>query len=104
MFFNRPDIDAWEVRKGMSDMHGMDLVPDPKTIIAALRACRRINDYALAVRHLEAIKFKCGDNVGSIYPYILQEINPTLAELGIETPEQMGYGKPEFVVKSVYES
>merc|ERR1711890_203846 len=26
-----------------------------------------------------------------IYPYILQEIQPTLTELGISTPEEMGY-------------
>ena len=37
-------------------MQGHDLVPEPKIIIAALRACRRVNDYALAVRLLEAIK------------------------------------------------
>lgn len=55
-FFNRPDIDGWEVRKAMNDLHADDLVPEPKIIIAALKACRRINDYALAVRYLEAVK------------------------------------------------
>lgn len=34
----------------------MDLIPDPKIINAAMHACRRLNDYALAVRFLEAIK------------------------------------------------
>lgn len=49
-FFNRTDIDHWEARKAMNDLCGMDLVPDPKIIIAAMKACRRLNDYALAVR------------------------------------------------------
>lgn len=37
-------------------MHGMDMVPNPQICIAALKACRRINDFALAVRFLEALK------------------------------------------------
>jgi len=55
-FFNRPDIDGWEIRKAINDLHGYDLVPEPKIVIAAMKACRRVNDYALAVRFLEAIK------------------------------------------------
>ncbi|XP_058802159.1 cytochrome c oxidase subunit 5A, mitochondrial [Phymastichus coffea] len=94
-FFNRPDIDHWEIRKAMNDLAGMDLVPEPKIICAALRACRRLNDYALTTRFLESVKDKCGDQVDKIYPYILQEINPTLKELGISTPEELGYDKPE---------
>ena len=73
----------------------MDLVPDPKIICAALRACRRLNDYALTTRYLESIKESCGNDVDKIYPYILQEIRPTLDELGICTPEELGYDKPE---------
>ncbi|KAK9502707.1 hypothetical protein O3M35_011421 [Rhynocoris fuscipes] len=80
----------------------MDLVPDPSVIIAALKACRRINEYALAVRYLEAIKDKCGNHVNTIYPYILQEITPTLNELGIETPEEIGYDKPELYLPDFY--
>ena len=34
---------------------------------------------------------------------MLQEIQPTLKELGILTPEEMGYDKPEFSVKDVYD-
>merc|ERR1711976_241755 len=55
-FLNRPDIDQWELRKAMNDLQGHDLVPEPKIVIAAMKACRRLNDYALAVRYLEAIK------------------------------------------------
>ena len=55
-FFNRPDIDGWEIRKAVNDLQGYDLVPEPKIVIAAMKACRRVNDYALAVRFLEAVK------------------------------------------------
>ncbi|XP_071547778.1 cytochrome c oxidase subunit 5A, mitochondrial [Panulirus ornatus] len=102
-YFSRPDIDGWEMRKAMNDLCGMDLVPEPKIIIAALKACRRNNDFALAVRFLEAIKQKCGAKQKEIYPYILQEIGPTLGELGISTPEEMGYDKPELALASVYD-
>merc|ERR1711974_222697 len=59
-YFNRPDIDGWEVRKAMHDLTGLDLVPEPKLVAAALRACRRVDDYALTTRFLEVNKFKCG--------------------------------------------
>ena len=102
-YFNRSDIDAWEARKGMNELLGMDLVPEPKIVIAALKACRRLNDYALAIRWLEGVKDKCGDQTNVIYPYILQEIKPTLCELGIETPEELGYDQPELALKSVFD-
>ncbi|CAL7949558.1 unnamed protein product [Xylocopa violacea] len=100
-YFNRPDIDHWEIRSAITKLAGMDLVPDPAVICAALRACRRLNDYALTVRILETVKDKCGNKVNEIYPYILQEIRPTLDELGINTPEELGYDKPELALQSV---
>ncbi|GAB6028585.1 Cytochrome c oxidase subunit 5A [Chamberlinius hualienensis] len=102
-YFNRKDIDHWEIRKAMNDLHGMDLVPEPRIIIAALKACRRLNDYALAVRYLESLKCKCGHRVKEIYPYLIQELQPTLNELGINTPEEMGYDKPELNLPRVYD-
>ncbi|KAM4795800.1 cytochrome c oxidase subunit 5A, mitochondrial-like [Rhinophrynus dorsalis] len=69
-YFNKPDIDAWELRKGMNTLIGYDLVPEPKIIDAALRACRRLNDFASAVRILEAVKDKSGPHK-EIYPYQL---------------------------------
>lgn len=79
------------------------MVPDPTIICSALRACRRLNDFALAVRFLESVKCKCGNDVGKIYPYVLQEIRPTLDELGINTPEELGYDKPELALQNVYD-
>lgn len=100
-YFNQADIDGWQIRKGMNDLMGMDLVPDPIIIVAGLKACRRVNDYALAVRWLEGCKDKCGNKQKEIYPWLLQEIRPALTELGISTPEEMGYGEPELALKSV---
>lgn len=102
-YFNRKDIDGWEIRKGMNDLLGMDLVPDPKIIAAGLKACRKVNDYALAIRWLEGCKDKCGDQVKTIYPYLINSVKPTLTELGIETPEELGYEHPELALKSVYD-
>lgn len=99
-FFSQPDIDGWQVRKGMNDLLGMDLVPEPKIISAGLQACRRINDFALAIRWLEGCKDKCGNQKATIYPWLLQEIEPTLRELGINTPEELGYGAPELALKT----
>jgi len=99
--FTRPDVDGWYVRRAMLGLQQSDVVPETAVINAALRACRKLNDYALAVRFLEAIKDKCGNRVNEIYPYVIQEAKPILDELGISTPEEMGYGKPEFHVPSV---
>ncbi|XP_031978998.1 cytochrome c oxidase subunit 5A, mitochondrial [Corvus moneduloides] len=91
-YFNKPDIDAWELRKGINTLVSYDLVPEPKIIDAALRACRRLNDFASAVRILEVVKDKAGPHK-EIYPYVIQELRPTLSELGISTPEELGLDK-----------
>nr|XP_024003185.1 cytochrome c oxidase subunit 5A, mitochondrial [Salvelinus alpinus] len=88
-YFNKEDIDAWELRKGMNTLIGYDLVPEPKILEAALRACRRLDDLASAMRILEAVKDKSGPHK-NIYPYLIQELRPTLDELGISTPEELG--------------
>ena len=88
-YFNQPDLDAWDLKKGVNELYGHDLVPEPKIIVAMLQAARRINDLSLAIRILEAVKSKAaGDK--EIYSYVLSEIRPTLEELGIRTPEELG--------------
>ena len=54
-YFNRPDIDGWEIRKGMADLVAMDLVPEPEIVAAALRACRRVNDFSLTTRSADFV-------------------------------------------------
>ncbi|XP_068613474.1 cytochrome c oxidase subunit 5A, mitochondrial-like [Brachionichthys hirsutus] len=91
-YFSKPDIDAWELKRGMNTLIGYDLVPEAKILDSALRACRRLNDLASAVRILEAVKDKAGP-YKDIYPYLIQELKPTLSELGISTPEELGIDK-----------
>merc|ERR1719431_1823416 len=97
-YFNRSDISGWDIRKGMGDLAAMDLVPDPQIVAAALRACRRINDFSLTTRILEVVRIKCGDKEPEIWPYMLQELGPTLSELGIPTPAKLGYDQPELAL------
>jgi len=85
----RPDIDQWELRKGLNELYGHDLVPEPKIIIAMLQACRRLNDYGMTLRILEAVNDKSAGS-SEIYNYILSEIKPTMEELGLSTPEELG--------------
>ena len=86
----------------MGDLAGMDLIPEPTIVVAALKACRRVNDYALCIRILEVVKFKCNPNK-DVWPYMMQEIRPTLDELGIATLDEMGYDKPELALPNPYE-
>lgn len=93
-YFNSEDLDDWGLRRGLNELYGFDLVPEPKIISAALKACRRLNDSAMAVRILEAVKAKAITEK-SIYPFIIQEVRPTLEELGISTPEELGLDIPD---------
>lgn len=95
-YFNKPDIDGWELRKGINDMQTMDLVPEPEIMKAVLHACRRVNEHSVAIRYLEAVKAKANDD--NIWNYLMQEIRPTLSELGISTLEEMGYHVPELAL------
>ena len=87
-YFNREDIDAWELKKGLNDIYGHDLVPEPKIVIAMLKAARRIHDVSMAVRILEAVKEKAAGNQG-VYSHVMEAIKPTLQELGVKTPEEL---------------
>lgn len=46
----------WFLSEGMNTLIGYDLVPEAKILDSALRACRRLNDMASAIRILEAVK------------------------------------------------
>merc|ERR1712080_60687 len=99
-YFDRADIDGWEIRKAFTDLCGMDLVPEPTIVAAVLRACRRVNDYSLTTRVLEFTKIQCGNAEKEIWPYMVQELRPTLDELGISLPEELGYDKPELYLQN----
>lgn len=99
-YFNAAD--GWMARKAMNDIVGMDVVPEPTVIIAGLKACRRANDIALAIRWLEGCRDKAGRDP-QIWGYLQQEIQPTCEELGIPTLAECGYEKPELGCKTVFE-
>merc|ERR1712122_130683 len=92
--------DGWKLRETLNRIHGMDMVPSPD-VKAAMYACRKANEYSIAVRYLEAIQWKCGPQKKVIWPYLQKEIQPTLDELGILTPEAMGYAEPELHTENV---
>ena len=73
----------------MNELYGHDLVPEPKIVEAMLKAARRLNDVAIAIRILEMVKSKAaGDQ--QIYSHIMDAVKPTLEELGLNTPEVLG--------------
>ena len=91
-YFKRPDLDLWDLKKGLNEIYGHDLVPEPRIVDAALRASQRLSDVAMAIRILESVKEKAGGNQ-EIYNYIITNVRPTLDELGISTPEELGLDK-----------
>lgn len=56
----------------------------------------------LYFRWLEGVKNRCaGDD--QTYNWIINEIRPTLDELGVSTPEELGFSEPELALKRPHE-
>jgi cytochrome c oxidase subunit 5a len=72
--------DQFELQRGLNNCFAYDLVPTTDVIEAAIRCSRRVDDYATAVRIMEGLKAKV-ENKGQYQAY-LDELKPTLAELG----------------------
>ncbi|KAH9830436.1 COX5A-domain-containing protein [Rhodofomes roseus] len=79
--------DLFELQRGLNNCFAHDLVPAPSVIEAALRAARRVNDYATAVRIFEGIKEKV-ENTQQYQAY-LDELKPVREELGINVREEL---------------
>ncbi|KIK77778.1 hypothetical protein PAXRUDRAFT_363209 [Paxillus rubicundulus Ve08.2h10] len=79
--------DLFELQRGLNNCFAHDLVPSPGVIEAALRAARRVNDYATAVRILEGVKEKV--ETKHQYQAYLDELKPVREELGISTKEEL---------------
>lgn len=78
-FQSAPDL--FEVQRGLNNCFAHDLVPAPSVIEAALRAARRVDDYATAVRIFEGIKEKV-ENKGQYDQYV-EELKTVREELGV---------------------
>ncbi|KAF4604533.1 Cytochrome c oxidase subunit 6 [Pleurotus pulmonarius] len=85
-FFQNAE-DLFEVQRGLNNCFAHDLVPSPSVIEAALRAARRVDDYATAVRIFEGVKEKV-ENAQQYQAY-LDELKPVREELGINLKEEL---------------
>lgn len=72
--------DVFELQRGLNNCFAYDLVPRTDVIEAALRASRKVDDYATAVRILEGVKEKVENK--SQYKAYLEELKPVIQELG----------------------
>jgi cytochrome c oxidase subunit 5a len=72
--------DLFEVQRGLNNCFAHDLVPAPAVVESAVRASRRVNDYATAVRIFEGIKEKVENQAQ--YQAYLDELKPVREELG----------------------
>lgn len=59
---------------------------------ATLISCELLVNDWLGAGHLSPPQDKAGSHK-DIYPYVIQELRPTLDELGISTPEELGIDK-----------
>ncbi|KKA27062.1 hypothetical protein TD95_002461 [Thielaviopsis punctulata] len=79
--------DVFELQRNLNNAFAYDLVPAPSVVIAALKAARRVNDFATAVRVFEAIKAKVENQ--SQYEAYLTELKPIREELGVQLKEDL---------------
>ncbi|KAF8215716.1 cytochrome c oxidase subunit VA-domain-containing protein [Mycena galopus ATCC 62051] len=78
-FFNQAE-DVFEVQRGLNNCFAHDLVPAPSVISAAVRASRRVNDFATAVRIFNGVKVKV-ENKKQYNDYV-EELKGLREELG----------------------
>ncbi|ODV93912.1 hypothetical protein PACTADRAFT_51660 [Pachysolen tannophilus NRRL Y-2460] len=79
--------DLFEVQRVLNNCFSYDLVPSPAVIEKALRACRRVNDYATAVRVFEGLKHKVENS--EQYEAYLEELKDVREELGVDLKEEL---------------
>ncbi|GMK55994.1 hypothetical protein CspeluHIS016_0210500 [Cutaneotrichosporon spelunceum] len=79
--------DLFELQRGLNNAFAYDLVPSTEVVEAALRASRKVNDYATAVRILEGVQAKVENK--SQYEEYLKALNPVIEELGVQTKAQL---------------
>ncbi|KAG6014770.1 Cytochrome c oxidase subunit 6 [Claviceps pusilla] len=79
--------DVFELQRNLNNAFAYDLVPSTSVIAAALRAARRVNDFATAVRIFEGVKAKV-ENKGQ-YDQYLNELKSLREELGVPLKEDL---------------
>jgi cytochrome c oxidase subunit 5a len=89
-YFDHPECDMFYFRRGNDRVIGDDWIPPPEVWQSMLYSCRRNNCLPSAIRVVEQIKNRCKDNREAFF-WIHQELAPTLKDLGIKTPEELGF-------------
>ncbi|KAK9476545.1 Cox6p: cytochrome c oxidase [Lipomyces japonicus] len=79
--------DSFEVQRILTNAFSYDHVPSPAVIIKALEAARRVNDFATAVRVLEAVKLKVPKP--EYYTAYLEEVDAFRKNLGVPLAEEL---------------
>ena len=81
----------FDLIRSLNNAFSHDTVPAKEVIVEILQACRKLNQYGLALRCLEGLKDKCefGGNE-KVYKQTLSELEPLLKELGVEPIEVLG--------------
>lgn len=87
-FFTTEAYDQFELQRGLNSCFSYDIVPTVPVLEAALRACRRLNDFSQAVRIFGALREKCKDDAE--YHDYVKYLQPIKDELGVPAPEDIG--------------
>ncbi|KAJ3056695.1 Cytochrome c oxidase subunit 6 [Rhizophlyctis rosea] len=82
--------DDFELERGLNHIFATDWVPSIEVIEDALRAARRHNQFATAVRILEALENKADKGE---YQGYLNQLKPLLEEYGIPEKKDLGQFK-----------
>merc|ERR1711935_409830 len=88
-YFDHPECDEIYFNDGLWAAAHDNWVAPPEVWQSALYACRRNNRYDHAIRTLEVLKMTCLNNRAA-YHWVMQELQPTIADLGMKTPEDLG--------------
>ncbi|KAK9711861.1 Cytochrome c oxidase subunit 6 [Basidiobolus ranarum] len=86
-FFDGVD-DLFELQRGLNNCFAFVMVPAVSVVESALKASRRVNDFATAIRIFEGLKQKV-ENDGQ-YKQYLEELKSIKEELGVPTREELG--------------
>ena len=87
-FFNEEAYDQFELLRGLNNCFSYDIVPPVPVLEAALKAARRLNDFATAVRVFGGIKEKVENQMQ--YDTYMEHLAEIKNELGIPTPDELG--------------
>lgn len=90
-YFSHKKLPHYALRAGLNEIFRDEAVPEPEILKEALYAARRLNDFAIAMRTVEAIRHKAENK--EVYEYVMAGVKPVMEELGIPEPEELGLDK-----------